>query len=867
MTQDDYIPQLKESLEPLDNGRNDPLDEKKGNVGIVVVKEVEVTNMREKALDRLRSGMEKDLEDLLDIGPQTEYLFDMMNTLSTAEGLSVLEEAVEYHTDDPNFPSQTMAKIKLLLKGEEAYGTDHESYVLDLLLEATLIKFHSPYPEVRAICDPTDDVTIPVETIRAYFLGILWVAIGSYINELFSFRQPSLKLQSTAMQILLYPCGKVLAQVLPDVGFTLFGVRHSLNPGPWSMKEQMLATLMVNVGGGSTNFMSYILTMKLKIFLDQSWVSFGFMFLLNFSTQFFGFGLAGILRRWVVYPARAVWPSLLPTLMLNRTLLMPETRRSIHGWTISKYKFFFICLVAMMVYFWIPGYLFTALSTFNWITWIAPKNKVLAIITGSSLGLGFSPWTTFDWAIINYSSPLSVPFFSSCNRYIGTLFAALLMVALYWKNYRWTGYIPVNSNAPFNNLGTNYNVSEIVNDDLTLNLEKYKSYSPPFISLGYLVSYGSEFTLFTLSFVYIFLSEWPQVSEAIRGFWKSLKDRKRSNYERYNDPISKMMAKYPEVPDWWYICILLISLAFGIAACVAYPTGTPAWSILVVIVVCIVLMIPSAIIYSVTGYLLGFNDIGIILAGYMVPGHAIANMICRVYGWNVDEQAESFIGDQKLAHYSKIPPRAIFRSQILATLVQTFVTIGAIDTLMNNIPNLCSPTQPDKFVCTFPRSLYTATIVWGVVGPRRTFNSLYPMLKWAFLIGLIAAFPCYYLRRYFYRYTKHFNPVLFLAGMMRYGGTYNLSYYTPGIQFSFVFMYYIRRRYLGWWTKYNYVLTSALAAGVAFSGIIIFASVQVTQKNLIWWGNTVSSAGVDGARTATLFELPSGARFGPSSWE
>ncbi|KAK9319311.1 OPT oligopeptide transporter protein-domain-containing protein, partial [Lipomyces orientalis] len=88
----------------------------------------------------------------------------------------------------------------------------------------------------------------PVETLRAHFLGIIWVAIGSFINQLFANRQPSLMIGSTAIQILLFPCGKFLAKTLPDWGITLFGKRHSLNPGRWNAKEQMLATLMVKVG-------------------------------------------------------------------------------------------------------------------------------------------------------------------------------------------------------------------------------------------------------------------------------------------------------------------------------------------------------------------------------------------------------------------------------------------------------------------------------------------------------------------------------------------------------------------------------------------------------------------------------------------
>ncbi|KAK9385252.1 hypothetical protein V1515DRAFT_608961 [Lipomyces mesembrius] len=39
--------------------------------------------------------------------------------------------------------------------------------------------------------------------------------------------------------------------------------------------------------------MSYVVVMRREMFFDQKFVSFGFMFSMNFSTQFFGFGLAG----------------------------------------------------------------------------------------------------------------------------------------------------------------------------------------------------------------------------------------------------------------------------------------------------------------------------------------------------------------------------------------------------------------------------------------------------------------------------------------------------------------------------------------------------------------------------------------------
>jgi hypothetical protein len=55
------------------------------------------------------------------------------------------------------------------------------------------------------------------------------------------------------IQILLFPCAKFLEWLLPDWGITLFGVRHSLNPGPWTFKEQMFATITYNIAIYTTN--------------------------------------------------------------------------------------------------------------------------------------------------------------------------------------------------------------------------------------------------------------------------------------------------------------------------------------------------------------------------------------------------------------------------------------------------------------------------------------------------------------------------------------------------------------------------------------------------------------------------------------
>ena len=43
--------------------------------------------------------------------------------------------------------------------------------------------FHSPYAEVRASVLNTDDPTLPVDTFRAWFLGIVFTVLFSSLNQ------------------------------------------------------------------------------------------------------------------------------------------------------------------------------------------------------------------------------------------------------------------------------------------------------------------------------------------------------------------------------------------------------------------------------------------------------------------------------------------------------------------------------------------------------------------------------------------------------------------------------------------------------------------------------------------------------------
>lgn len=784
-----------------------------------------------------------------------EYLYGKIEDLSLDQALDILRETLHDHGDDPNYPYEDYVYIEQLLKGSEA-STELSAadWEFEVKMYAGLTEYHSPYPEVRAITSPTDDPTIPCETIRAYFLGGFWCVLGTGINELFSRRQPSIYISASVCQMLMYPSGIALQYILPDWGVTVFGTRHSLNPGPWTYKEQMFSTVMfdIAIGGMYVGYNFYV--EKLDVFYGNTWVTIGYQILISLASQLFGFGFAGILRKLVIYPVRAVWPTILPTLALNRALLKEEKKEKINGWTITRYKFFFIVFICSFVYMWVPDVLFQALSYTNWMTWIKPNNFNLAMVTGSISGLGLNPITSFDWNIVGYWLPLAFPFYTYMNMMIGLFIGFFVIIGLYYSNYKWTAYLPINDNNIYTNTGEIYAVESVLTNS-KFDKEKYLLYGPPYLCAGNLLVYGANCAFYTFIFPYVLWTE-------RRGLWHSIKSLKdlvvdwnSSNFTRFKDPHARMMSRYKEVPDWCFLVIMVMALVFAIVCVKVYPANTPVWGIFLVLGVNIIFVGPLCIIYAITGYYFTLEVFIELIIGYALPGNGDALMFLKALGFNITGQAQQYVYDQKMAYYAKVPPRAVFRGQLIGTIIQIIVSLLVINWSISNIEGICTEDQTNAFTCPSETSYYSSSVFWGVIGPKRVFNKLYPILPYCFLIGFLLALICLAIKHKYNRKTQWFQPAVIIGGLFNYA-PYNLSYFIPGLYVSFAFNHYIKRKYSGWWEKYTYILSSALDAGVAFGGIIIFFAIWYKDVNLNWWGNLVTYSGVDAGIGQTSLKDP-----------
>ncbi|CAK5262981.1 unnamed protein product [Mycena citricolor] len=715
----------------------------------------------------------------------------------------------------------------------------------------------SPYPEVRSAVANTDDPTIPVSTIRAWVIGLIWAILIPGLNQFFFFRYPSVSVTGIIAQLLSLPIGRAWAKFMPN--FRIFGLE--LNPGPFGIKEHVLITIMASVGSGSA-YATDIVAVQ-RVFYHQQY-NFLFQWLLVMSTQLIGFSIGGVARRFLVQPPSMIWPANLVTCALFNTLHASEYAGVGTRGGISREKFFYIALACSFSWYLVPGYLFTALSYFSWVCWIVPDNIVVNQLFGVETGLGMG-LLTFDWAQIAYTgSPLATPWWAEANVAVGFVFFFWIVTpALYYSNTWYSKYMAISTGGSFDNTGAPYNVTAILNDDLTFNEAKYKAYSPLMLSTTFALSYGLSFASITAT-----------VTHAALYFRKQIWTQSRLAMSQQPDIHARLMSVYPQVPEWWYGCTFVSMFVCAAVATQVYHIGFPFQYFILALVIAFVYIIPIGMIQAITNQQVGLNVITELIIGYALPGHPLAMMTFKTFGYITMAQALTFTSDFKLGHYMKIPPRTMFNAQVIATVIAGTVQLGVQAWMFTHIEGMCHAGQKDGFRCPSTQVFGTASIIWGVIGPARQFSpgQIYYGLTFFFLIGFLCPLGAWLIHRKwpdsFIRYVNF--PVIFTGtGLIPPASAIN---YVPWAIVGFIFQYVIRRRHFNWWTKYNYVLSAALDGGVAVSAVFIFFVLQYPRSGTIgantiqtWAGNTVYGNTAD-ARGMPLLSLAPGETFGPSTW-
>lgn len=189
---------------------------------------------------------------------------------------------------DPNLPEEHERKMRELALDDPLRDDESNLKELDELED-------SPYPEVRAAVRNYDE-DMPCNTVRAWTIGLFLVVVGASMNTLFSLRSPSIGLGALIAQIIAWPLGQGWAKVMPEKRFSFFGIPWSLNPGPFNIKEHSIIVVMASVSF-SVAYATDIILAQL-VFYKQNF-GIGWQLLLTISTQSLGYGIAGMMRKFL----------------------------------------------------------------------------------------------------------------------------------------------------------------------------------------------------------------------------------------------------------------------------------------------------------------------------------------------------------------------------------------------------------------------------------------------------------------------------------------------------------------------------------------------------------------------------------------
>ncbi|KAF2323848.1 hypothetical protein GH714_000818 [Hevea brasiliensis] len=668
----------------------------------------------------------------------------------------------------------------------------------------------NPIEQVRLTVPITDDPSQPVLTFRTWVLGLASCVLLAFVNQFFGYRTNQLGVGSVSAQIVTLPIGKFMAAVLPNkqIKIPLTRWSFSLNPGPFNLKEHVLITILASTGAAGV----YALL---------------------------GYGWAGIFRKFLVDSPYMWWPENLVQVSLFRALHEKE-KRSKGG--LTRLQFFLIVFMSSFAYYVLPGYLMPSLSAISFVCWIW-KDSITAQQIGSGLnGLGIGSFG-LDWSTVAsfLGSPLAVPFFAIANTLAGYFLVMYILVPIfYWTNTYDGRKFPIYSSHTFDSAGQTYNISRILNHKtFDIDMDAYTNYSKLHLSVLFAFAYGLSFAALTSTISHVVLFEGKNI-------WLMWKKTTSAVKDKYTDIHTRLMKKnYEEVPQWWFIAILVVTVALSLLAVEGFnrQLQLPWWGLLLACGIALVFTLPIGIVQATTNMQMGLNVITEFIIGYAYPGKPLANVTFKTYGYISMAQALYFVQDFKLGHYMKIPPKSMFLVQFVGTIVASTVYFGTAWWLLTTVENICIPELlPDGSPWTCPGDdvFYNASIIWGVIGPLRMFGKLglYSNMSWLFLVGLLAPVPIWLLSLKYpeKKWIRLIHMPIFLsatAGMPPARAVHYLTWGAVGIFFNF----YVYRRYKAWWARHNYILSAALSAGVAFMGIILFFSLQA--QNIYgpdWWG-------------------------------
>ncbi|KAJ3119155.1 hypothetical protein HK100_000457 [Physocladia obscura] len=654
------------------------------------------------------------------------------------------------------------------------------------------------------IVPQTDDPTTPTFTVRAFTIGFVWCFFLSVVNTLLSFRTNAFGVGANVALILSYPIGLAWAALLPK--------GNIINPGPFNVKEHTLIYIFASCGTGTPYGLDNVIAQVFPSMMNNSNITLFHSIAFCLVTQFLGYGMSGLVRRFLVKPTAMWWPGNLGLLALLTSFHKVETGEVVgNRFKTTRFTAFWIAFAFMFVYTWIPEYFMPVLTSVSTLCLFAgvginsngTPNKAgvmtsfNAVASSTSIGVGVLG-TTFDWSFIEWGLSTYITY-DGVNPLLNS-------VSLYNGN----------PNSTSHSLGARVSPAFFYNasDNYNLNITAYNDVAPIHLTAFFAVTYGSSFLTITAAISHVLIWYGKDIYRQAMNAFRQIRDEVDAK-----DVHVKLMEAYPDVPDWAYLAFLGVVCILAILVSVLTPYNMPWWAIFFNLFLCAIFILPLGIIQAIAGFALYINVLAEFLIGLMLPGQTVAVMAFKSWGTNNLIQALWLTSDLKLGQYLHIAPYALVFTQFFGTFLNAIVSVVVAYYLMYNAGNLLG-TDDWQYIGYL--TFYNAGGIWGAIGPQRFFGvgSLYQNLLWCFLVGAVSPILPWLGNKFIVK-SKFWHYVNFPLIYTIYGAGGYQNTIVVQMTVAFVGQVYIFNRHREWYQKYMYVVGTAFDSSSAITVLII----------------------------------------------
>ncbi|KAI0265053.1 oligopeptide transporter [Gloeopeniophorella convolvens] len=689
------------------------------------------------------------------------------------------------------------------------------------------------------LVDLRDDGDPPF-TFRSIVLGTMFGGLGAALYQIYTFKPIDEGISTVFLLLIIYSFGVFWSTFFPKRSWVentryqwLGPTLDFINPGEFRLKEHVISTIVASSASyGSSSVLNFAVQ---RLYYDTQ-VRATTAVLATFSTAVFGYGIVGLLRPLTVYPSEMVYWGNLPTVSIFQALHFDTSANS------KRVRLFWLAFAGMFIWEIIPSYIFPLLNGFSIFCLASQHAKPSVqdaftnIFGGADGNEGLGLFSlSFDWQYIG-SAYMSLPLIQQVNSWVGLFFCYIAIVAIYYSNTWNSKAFPMLSSSLFSSNGSIYHQSAVfTRPDFHLNHTALSEVGLPALT-------GSN--------------AWAGLmgSLAIGGliahcifFWGPyvVTSFKHARDKTQPDPHWIALQKYKEAPWWWYVILLLLAFFAGLISVLKGDTTLPVWSYIFALICGAIITPFSTLLYARMGNGIATNQLFKMIAGAINPGRPVANLYFSMWSHDVVSTSIGLAGDLKMGQYLKIPPRALFMTQLWGTIIGAivnYVIMIAITSSQRDL--LLDPNGNNIWSGQTVQSLNSDAITWSLAKQLYGPDGPYFIIPMGIFIGFVATAGHWLVyKRWPYigpiRVDQVLLPVIYQYAAWLYIGVN--STLTSSIIVGLVSQLWLRRYHPGWYRKYNYILGGALDGGaqvmIFILSFAVFGASGVSRPFPTWAGN------------------------------